>query len=66
MKYIALSMDEYNNSTYLRGDNTPEIAKYLGYLDATELYPDFKPIKFEEFFEGLLEGKGERPYSGRY
>lgn len=66
MKLGVRAMYEYNNSTYLRGDNTPEIAKYLGYVDATELYPDFKPIKFEKYFEGMLEGKGKRPYDGRY
>ncbi|KAJ7055592.1 hypothetical protein C8F01DRAFT_1030149 [Mycena amicta] len=53
---------DYQYSKYIRGDNTPEYAAYLGYLDARELYPDFKPIKFREFLGELLEGKIERPY----
>jgi hypothetical protein len=57
--YVA----EYNFSKYLRGDNTRENAKYLGYLDARELYPDFKPISFEQFLQEVLDGKAVRPYS---
>lgn len=66
LKLLARSSDEYSNSKHLRGDNTPEMATYLGYLNATELYPDFKPTKFEEYFKGLLEGKEEIPYRDRY
>ncbi|KAK7707327.1 hypothetical protein SLS57_009348 [Botryosphaeria dothidea] len=39
-----------------RGDNTPWNAKFLGYLDARELYPEFRTISFEEF-----TGKGSTP-----
>ena len=53
---------EYNYSKYVRGDNTPEYAKYLGYLDAGELYPDFQPITWREFLVDLLAGKTEKPY----
>ena len=53
---------EYTFSKYVRGDNTPENAKYLGYLDANELYPDFKPIRFAEFVDELIAGKAERLY----
>lgn len=63
---IARSTDEYNVSKFVRGDNSPEKAKELGYLDARDLYPDFKPILFEEFIDELLEGKGVRPYAGRF
>jgi hypothetical protein len=58
-------LSEYQNSKYLRGDNSPENAKYLGYIDATELYPDFKPIKFEQYLTELLAGKAIRPYSSK-
>jgi hypothetical protein len=53
---------EYMYSKYVRGENTPEFAEYLGYLSAEELYPDFKPIAFREFLEELLDGKAHRPY----
>lgn len=52
---------EYDYSKYVRGDNTPEYAKYLGYLDARELYPDFKPITYREFLTDLVGGKIEKP-----
>ena len=67
-KRIARSGDEYSNNKYVRGDNTPQNAKYLGYLDATELYPDTfaKVVKFEQFIDELLEGKGKKPYVGRW
>lgn len=57
---------DYWNSKYIRGDNTRENALYLGYLDAKELYPDFKPVTFEAFIQELLRGDIERPYKGRY
>ncbi|KAK0664340.1 Isoflavone reductase-like protein P3 [Lasiodiplodia hormozganensis] len=53
---------DYDYSRYLRGDNQPEYAKYLGYLDARELYPDFRPITFREFVKELLEGKIVKPH----
>jgi hypothetical protein len=48
---------EYRRSWAIRGDNTPEIAKYLGYLTTRELYPDFKFIAYEDYLKELLEGK---------
>jgi hypothetical protein len=46
----------------VRGDNTPANAAYLGYLNARELYPEFKPKGFEEFARELLDGKLSKPY----
>ncbi|KAM0426092.1 hypothetical protein ACHAPT_008723 [Fusarium lateritium] len=40
----------------IRGDNTPENAQYLGYLDGKELYPDFEYLKFEDYVKAALEG----------
>ncbi|KAK7053834.1 glycoside hydrolase [Favolaschia claudopus] len=63
--YIATavkSQADYKYSMYVRGDNTPEHGKYLGYLDARELYPDFKPRGFKEFVKELLDGKLEKMY----
>ncbi|KAE8143088.1 hypothetical protein BDV38DRAFT_234670 [Aspergillus pseudotamarii] len=50
-------------SKYVRGDNQPSYAKYLGYLDARQLYPDFKPISFRDFLAEAFEGKAKRPYA---
>lgn len=49
----------------IRGDNTPEYAAYLGYLDAQELYPDFRPRTFEAFVRELLSGKAEKVYGSK-
>jgi hypothetical protein len=43
----------------------PEYAKYLGYLDAKELYPDFKSISFEEYVQELLSGVATGVYTDR-
>jgi hypothetical protein len=56
--YIA----QYLHSKYVRQDNQPCYAKFLGYLDGRELYPDFSPISFREFFAEVLSGKGRKPY----
>lgn len=58
----SLYMSQYNYSKYIRKDNTPEYAKYLGYLNTGELYPDFKFKTFREFAVELLNGKTTRPY----
>jgi len=57
-----LAMLSYDYSKYIREDNTPENSKYLGYLDAQELYPDFKPITFEEFLKEVSDGKAAKIY----
>ncbi|EGY17640.1 isoflavone reductase family protein [Verticillium dahliae VdLs.17] len=54
---------EYWNSWGVRGDNTPETAAYLGYLDARELYPDFKPRTLEEYAKEVLAGEAKRVYA---
>ncbi|RGP66704.1 isoflavone reductase [Fusarium sporotrichioides] len=54
--YVTKAMMEYKLSRGIRGDNTPESAAYLGYLDARELYPDFKPKSVEDFVRELVEG----------
>lgn len=53
---------QYCKAKYIRVDNTPENAEYLGYIDGRKLYPDFRWTGFEEFVKGLLAGKGRRPY----
>ena len=61
-KRRMLSIMQYHHSKYIRADNTIENAKYLGYLNARELYPDFKPISFEQFVKDLLAGTARKPY----
>ncbi|OGM48930.1 hypothetical protein ABOM_003114 [Aspergillus bombycis] len=46
----------------IRGDNTPEYAEYLGYLNGKDLYPDFKFTKLEEYVKEVLEGKAKGVY----
>ncbi|KAJ7777377.1 hypothetical protein B0H16DRAFT_1407000 [Mycena metata] len=57
---MMASLQDYNYSKYVRGDNTLAYAAYLGYLDARELYPDFQPKGFEQFVRDVLNGKGEK------
>jgi uncharacterized protein YbjT (DUF2867 family) len=64
-KFTPRIAAEYQLSWGLRGDNVPEYAKYLGYLDAKELYPDFKPISFEEYTKELLGGTAVGVYTDR-
>jgi hypothetical protein len=53
---------EYEYSKYVRTDNRAIFARYLGYLDARELYPDLKPKIFVDFVQDLLDRKVQRPY----
>ncbi|KAI1455917.1 NAD(P)-binding protein [Annulohypoxylon moriforme] len=54
---FSLLLNEYVNSWGLRGDNTPESAKYLGYLDFQELYPDVKGKTLRTIIQEVLDGK---------
>jgi hypothetical protein len=65
--WIQKQVTEYKASWGIRGDNTPEHAAYLGYLDAKALYPDFKATTIDEFVIGLVEGnRNAIVYAGRY
>ncbi|KAL4908830.1 hypothetical protein BDW74DRAFT_187335 [Aspergillus multicolor] len=48
----------------IRGDDTPENAEYLGYLNRKELYQDFKYINLEDYFRDVLAGKVKGVYQG--
>ncbi len=54
---------DYSYSKFVRGDNSPEAAKTLGYLDARDLYADFIPRKFEAFARELVDGEAARIFS---
>lgn len=54
---------EYQRSWVIRGDNTPESARYMGFVLGKELYPDMKYITFESYVKELLEQKAKKPYN---
>jgi len=54
---MAVVGQEYSYSQYVRGDDTLEYARYLGYLNASDLYPYLVPRSFEAFATELLDGK---------
>lgn len=53
---------QYTVTKYLREDNTPENAEYLGYVNGRELYPDYVFRKFGDFVDELLCGTAKRVY----
>lgn len=65
VKFIPRYLAEYQLSWGIRGDNNPEYAKYLGYLDAKELYPDFVPVDFREYLESVVHGTAKGVYTDR-
>ncbi|KAH8679129.1 hypothetical protein BGZ61DRAFT_425721 [Ilyonectria robusta] len=62
---LGLVVVQYANSVWLRGDNVPESAEYLGYLSGKELYPDVETIKFEQYVAEVLAGNGKATYANR-
>jgi hypothetical protein len=60
---VRLCQALYLPSKYLRGDNTPKSAEYLGYISARKLYPDFRYETFGDFVDKLLEGVIKKPYT---
>ncbi|PYH80200.1 aromatic alcohol reductase [Aspergillus brunneoviolaceus CBS 621.78] len=65
IKFIPRYLAEYQLSWGLRGDNTPEYAKYLGYVTSKELYPDFTPTDFREYLETVVRGAAKGVYTDR-
>lgn len=59
---ISLVRNQLFNSFAIRGDNTPENAEYLGYINGKELYPDLDYITYESFMKEALEGRAKRVY----
>lgn len=53
---------QYALSVGIRGENTPEFAKYLGYLDGKKLYPNVKFTPFETYVKEVLLGKAKGAY----
>lgn len=60
---LKLGMAQYKYLLGIRGDDTPEHAKYLGYLDAKELYPDIVASPLKDYMNDLFTGKIKAPYT---
>ncbi|KAI8716235.1 Semialdhyde-dh domain-containing protein [Fusarium sp. LHS14.1] len=56
---------EYYYSSFIDGDNSPEGVERLGFIWAKDLYPEFKPTAFKQFFQDILDKKRTLPYAGR-
>jgi hypothetical protein len=59
---VTLAKYQYWYSCGVRGDNTPEYARYLGYVTTKELYPDMEWNSLATYFQDVIDGKGERVY----
>lgn len=46
----------------IRGENTPEYAKYLNYVDGKKLYPDLKFTPYESYLQEVVNGKAKGIY----
>lgn len=60
-----VAMAGYYHTLAVRGDNNPEKAKDLGYLDARELYPELQTLSWKGYVRELVDGKVKAPYSER-
>ena len=56
---------QYGRSWGLRGDNTPEKAKELGYVTSKELWPEMEFASYEEFLSNVVEGKASPVYQDK-
>ncbi|PKY06296.1 isoflavone reductase family protein [Aspergillus campestris IBT 28561] len=65
VKFIPRYLAEYQLSWGIRGDNSPDYAKYLGYLTSKELYPDFQPVDFRDYLETVVRGTAKGVYTDR-
>ncbi|KAJ5348545.1 uncharacterized protein N7506_001798 [Penicillium brevicompactum] len=64
-KFVPRYLAEFQLSCFIRGDNNPEYAKYLGYHSTQELYPDFKHTDFREYLESVIRGTATGIYQDR-
>ncbi|ODM20379.1 hypothetical protein SI65_03432 [Aspergillus cristatus] len=57
MDIANFNMGQYRISWCIRGENTPEYADYLGYLDFWKLFPDFpRGRSSEAFYQEIISG----------
>ncbi|KAF5623697.1 isoflavone reductase P3 [Fusarium tjaetaba] len=62
---FGLAGPQYLYCEWFRQDNLPGPAEYLGYLSSKDLYPDFEPIKYVDYVDEVMQGKGKSIYVGR-
>ncbi|PWI64280.1 hypothetical protein PCL_11312 [Purpureocillium lilacinum] len=60
-----LQYQQYLISWGIRGDNTPDYARYLGYLDSKQLYPEFEGKTLEFHCQETLNGSARKLYADR-
>ncbi|KAK7209398.1 hypothetical protein V2G26_016576 [Clonostachys chloroleuca] len=53
-EFFQMTVLQYWYSWAVRGDNTVEYARYLGYLIGKELYPDVKTTSFREYIQKVI------------
>jgi uncharacterized protein YbjT (DUF2867 family) len=53
---------QYVRSWGIRGDNTPEKAKELGYVTSKELWPEMKFVDYEDFLGDVVKGEAKPVY----
>lgn len=63
MNSSMVYMHEDLYSKYFRADNSPAYAKYLGYLDTRDFYPDTKTRTYRDCFADVLDGKVQKVYA---
>jgi uncharacterized protein YbjT (DUF2867 family) len=56
---------QYVRSWGIRGDNTPERAKELGYVTSKELWPEMEFVKYEDFLGDVVAGKAKPVYEDK-
>ncbi|KAL6904060.1 hypothetical protein GGI43DRAFT_432698 [Trichoderma evansii] len=56
---LGLYWMQYFYSFGIRGDNTPENANYLGYINSKDLYPELSMISYRDFFKRVLDGNAK-------
>ncbi|KAK4627102.1 Asnovolin J 5',6'-dehydrogenase nvfM [Fulvia fulva] len=54
---LVARVESYSLSQNIRGENTPEFAKSLGYLTSKELYPELEFKGLEVFAKEILRGE---------
>ena len=59
---VQLVGSQYQRSWGVKGENTSEYAKYLGYVTSKELYPDLTFTKFEDYIKDVVDGKAKGVY----
>lgn len=59
---FKVASSQYLLSWGIRGDNTPEKAKELGYVTSKELWPEMEFVKYDDFLKEVVEGKAKPVY----